>query len=399
MSETYVRFKDWQCHDDRPALDQERALQRILAFAGVHDSSAADEFYELFTSGDLSDFHMEGAEGTWVLTGGTLQGTGGGAAQWYKVRHTTELELGFIATFDKTGNHGGYLFCIDDDYDGYMVWWSGTEIGIFDVDGASTSSLIRIPCTETGNATVTVAVWPQRRTSIDTIDDISVLLWFDNKHLLTYTMAYDAAKTGKKTGFAVYQSNVVTCDNYRVAQLHQLVEWTSVDPGESASAGLARVIAYELVRVQARYDGSVKMWRNDSVAVNWVVPTGRTLAAMEEQQLFLPSHFRLVGALHETDVFRSGLQGHVFAVGQDPNALSAAATHGRATRRHKMVEELSHAASAIMAPNPVLEPEDVITWDGADWRVSSYNYRAEWRGSPQAGAPVLESNIKVRECL
>jgi hypothetical protein len=225
------------------------------------------------------------------------------------------------------------------------------------------------------------------------------MLWFDNKHLLTYTMPYDASKAGKKTGFAVYQSNSLTTDNYRVAQLHQLVEWTSVDPGESAAAGLSRVIAYELVRVQARYDGSVKIWRNDSVDVDWSVPGGRTLAVMREQRHFMPAHFRLVGALHETDVFRTGDQGHIFAVGQDPNALSEAATSDRATRRHKIIEEQGHMASAIMAPNPVLEPEDVITLDGADWRVSSFNYRAEWRGSPQAGAPVLESNVKVRECL
>jgi hypothetical protein len=399
MSETYVRFKEWQCHDDRSAIDQERALQRILAFAGVHDTSAADEFYELFTSGSLSDFHMEEPEGTWQITGGALQGTGGGGAQWYKVRHTTELEYGFIAAFDKTGNNGGYLFQCDDDYDGYLVWWTGTAVGLSEINGTTETKLASIPLAETGVASVTVAVWPQRRTSIDQIDDLAVMLFFDRKHLFTYAMPYDAGKTGKKTGFAVYESNVATFDSYRVAQLHQIVEWTSVDPGESASAGLSRVIAYEQIRVQARYDGSVKLWRNDSTDVDWSVPSGRTLTTVEEVRLHPPSHYRLVGALHETDVFRTGDQGHVFAVGQDPNALSEDETASRATRRHETIAESGRVVAAIMAPNPVLEPEDVITLDGTDWRVSSVNYRANWRGSPQAGAPVLESNTKARECL
>jgi len=395
----HVKFKLWQCHDDRTALDQERAIKRILAFAGVHDTSAADAISEPFTSGDLSDFNLEEPESTWEITGGALQGSGSGGVQWYKVRHTTELEYGFVATFDKTGNNGGYLFQCDDDYDGYLVWWTGTAVGLSAIDGNTEDKLTSIPLAETGDASVVVAVWPQHRTSIDQIDDLAVMVWFDNKHLFTYTMPYNTSKTGMKTGFAVHQSNVATYDNYRVAQLHQLIEWTSVDPGEPASAGLSRVIAYEQIRIQARYDGSVRMWRNDGVDVDWVMPSNRALTTVEERQLHPPSHFRLVGALHEIDAFRTGDQGHIFVIGQDPNALSEDETASRAARRHETITESARILALIMAPNPVLEPEDVITAEGADWRVSSVNYRANWRGSPQAGAPVLESNTKTRECL
>ncbi|NIV39022.1 MAG: hypothetical protein GWN58_59275 [Anaerolineae bacterium] len=394
-----IKFKGWQCHDDRPALDQERAIQRILAFAGIHDTSAEDEINELFTSGDLSDNNLEGAQANWQITGGVLQGSGTGGVQWYKIRHTTELEYGFIATFDKTGNRGGYLFQCDNDYDGYLVWWTGSAVGLSKVEGVSETKLTDIPLTESGAASVTVAIWPQRRTSIDKIDDLAVMLFFDHKHLFTYTLQYNSNWGGKKTGFVVYQSDTVTYDNYRVAQLHQIVEWTSADPGEPASASLSRVVAHEQIRVQARYDGSVRLWRNDGTTVDWTVPSGRPLTTVEETQLYPPSHFRLVGALHEIDVFRTGDQGHIFAVGQDPNALSEAETNSRATRQHKTIAERSRVAGLVMAPNPVLEPEDVVSWDGTSWRVSSVNYRAMWRGSEQVGAPVLESNTKVRECL
>ncbi|NIV39544.1 MAG: hypothetical protein GWN58_62090, partial [Anaerolineae bacterium] len=68
MADT-IKFKNTQCHDDRPALDQERAIQRILAFAGIHDTSAADEINELFTTGDLSDNNLEDAQANWQITG------------------------------------------------------------------------------------------------------------------------------------------------------------------------------------------------------------------------------------------------------------------------------------------------------------------------------------------
>jgi hypothetical protein len=401
MADT-IQFKKWQCHDDRQALDQERAIQRVLAFAGVHDTSAADEVSEAFTVGDLSDYHLEEADpnGAWGIVGSKLQGTGYylGSA-WLFVRHTTELEYGYIATFDKTGDYGGFIFQCDDSYNAYLVWWTDTAVGLSELDEGVETQLANIPLTEPGAASVAVAVWPQRRTSIDTIDDLAVMLFFDRKHLFTYVLEYEASRGGMKTGFATWPDETVTYDNYRVAQLHQLVEWTSVDPGEPASAGLSRVITYEQIRIQARYDGSVKLWRNDGVDVDWVVPDGRTLTTVEEVRLHSPSHFRLVGALHEIDVFRTGDQGHVFAVGQDPNALSETATSSRATRRHKILVESGRVVGAIMAPNPVLEPEDVITLDAVDWRVSSVNYRANWRGSTQAGAPVLESNTKARECL
>ena len=392
-----VQFKNWQCYDDKPALCQEEALKRVLAFAGVHDVATDTAVLERFASGDASDYHMEDEEGTWSINNYTLQGIGGGVGKWYRVRHSTEVEIGFIATFDKTGNRGAFLFNSDDSYEGYLVWWTGTTVGVSGVDGTTETALLNLPVAETGAARVTVAVWPLRYTAIDEIDDLAVMLWFDDKHLMTHTMPYE--ERGKKIGFAVYQSDTITFDNLRVAQLHQLVEWASVDPGEAASASLSRIIGYEQIKARARYDGSVKVWRNEEETADWVVPTGRPLIFTENIELYPPSHHRLLGALHEIDTFRVGTQGHIFVVGQDPNALSEDETYSQGTRRHEMLEESAHTAVVEMAPNPAIEPEDVIDIDGETWRVGAINYRAAWRGDRDRGAPVLESNLQLRECL
>ncbi len=395
-----VKFKEWQCNDDRPAITQEAAIDRVLRFSGVHYTAFEDwilEACDVATSlvSEISDTGLwEGEEGTWDTSGGTLHGTGGGAARWYKLRYVTTVELGFVATFDKTGNRGAFLVCSDDDYDGYLVWWTGTAVGVTDVDGTTETTLISVPCTETGAATVTVAVWPQRTTSIDTIDNLSFCLWFDGKHLLTHTIEYEAK--GSHVGFAVYQSDSITFDDLHIPQLHQLTEWTSVDPGQAAASGLARAKGQDQIRMQARYDGEVRVWRNTATASDWTLPASRPVTVLEQRQIFAPSHVRLVGALHEIENFRAGDQGHVFAVMQDPNALSETATADRADRRHKTAEEAADTRTFVTPPNVLLEPEDVITYSGDTWRIATIAYRISRQGRI---AFALSSRLEARDCL
>jgi hypothetical protein len=54
MSDDNVRFKDWQCHDDGPAICREEAIKRTLAFAGIHSTAAESEIDENFTVAAVS---------------------------------------------------------------------------------------------------------------------------------------------------------------------------------------------------------------------------------------------------------------------------------------------------------------------------------------------------------
>jgi len=394
-----VKFKEWQCNDGRPAITQETAIDRCLRFSGIHHTSFADwitDAMDVDTSlvSDISDAGWEGEEGTWDIYHEFLYGTGGGAARWYKLRYSTPVELGFVATFNKRDDRSAFLICSDTSYNGYLVWWTGTAVGVTEVAGDTETVLISVPCTEDGEAHVTVAVWPQRTTSIDTIDNLSICLWFDDKHLLTYTMEYEAK--GTHIGFAVYQADSVRFSELNVPQLHQLTEWTSVDPGQTASSGLARALGQDEIRVQARYDGSVYVWRNTGADSDWTLPTKRPVTVLQQNQIYKPGHIRLVGALHEIDNFRAGDQGHIFGVLQDPNALSEKATADRADRRHKTAVEGADSRSFMTPPNVLLEPEDVITYDGATWRISTLSYRIGRQGDISY---VLSSRIEARDCL
>jgi len=132
-----VQFKNLIVRDDRPMLGREDAIGRVLGFSGIHDTSALNWISEAFgvvTSDISDDLDFAGQEGTWETTGGALQGTGGGIAQWYKIRHTTETEIGFVVTFDKTGDRGGFLCCSDTSYRCYLVWWKAAAVGVSALD-------------------------------------------------------------------------------------------------------------------------------------------------------------------------------------------------------------------------------------------------------------------------
>jgi len=49
-----IKFKNWQCHDDRLAICREEAIKRTLAFAGIHSTVAESEIDEDFTVASAS---------------------------------------------------------------------------------------------------------------------------------------------------------------------------------------------------------------------------------------------------------------------------------------------------------------------------------------------------------
>jgi len=390
-------FKYWQCHDDRGQLTREDAIKRTLAFAYIHDCQTENEVSEAFEGLSLESSHLEGDEGTvWTVSSGTLNGAGDGATQWWPIRHTEAVTVGFVATFEKTGDRGAFLFCCDDSYNAYMAWWKADAVGFSILAGPTSETILTsIPWVETGSTTITVAVQPKMYTKIDEIDDLAMAMWFDDKLVATYLIEYETK--GSKTGFACYDSDIMTIDNYHIPQLHQIQEWTSVDPGETAAASMGRVIGQSLIRTQARYNGSVKMWYNDSDDIDWTVPASRAVRAGKEHSFYSPGHFRLVGALHEVNTFRDNDQGHTFQLGNDPNALSQDEVFEQGGRMHERITGQADQLTIDMAPNPVLEPEDIVAVDSIKWKVTTIRYQITWQATGMANVPVLRSTVQARK--
>jgi len=401
-----LKFTNWQCCDDRPALNIEESIQRPLGFSGVHSYEALDWVLEDFSESTsmVSTVDFEGPEGGWAFIGGSLLGVPTDDTQWYKVRYSEEIEIGFTTEFDKTGTEGAFLFMCGDGYASYAAWWTDSAVGVSRLMDDDEEVLTSIPMVYSGSSTVRIAVYPKMYSAIDQIDNIAVGMWFDGEMAFTYMIEFpnevwrDLDIARKHVGFAVRNTSA-TFSNWRIPQLHQVREWTSVDPGEAASASVGRTIGQDNIRVQARYDGSVKIWRNESTSSDWSIPTGRALQIGQKHRHYSPSHVRLVGALHEADTFRSGNQGHVFVVGQDPNAIMEAETYDKGERRHKEIEESYDQIEIVCAPNVLLEPGDVVAFNSSYWRVENISLKIVMQGSGPAQVPVLGSSITCRKLL
>lgn len=396
---TNIQFKSLQCHDDRPHLTQLDGVSRILAFVGNHDITH-DWLINEPGTGSLSDFDTANAQGTWSVSGGSITGVGGGAAQWYKIRHTTPVELGFVAQFDWSGDACGYLAAAGTDFGGLFVWWDGTDVSIGYATKTGHTDASKRPFVVASPSTVTVGVWPKSYYSLDTIDDLLVAVWFDGELALAHFIPWGEAFSDY-TGFATYQSGTVHINNYKITELHQIQEWTSVGPGETAGSGLSRVIGQEDILARARYDGTIRVWVEDSSTSDLTIDADRPVGTVEKRTLYWPSHVRMSGALYDDDKqFRDGGQGHIFAVAQDPNAMTADATHTRGLRLHARMEEAATSLTIVMPPILPLEPEDIITYNSEKWRVKSFTVEVQMSaGESGIQVPVLMGTYHCQKCL
>jgi hypothetical protein len=391
-----IQFKDLIVNNYNPAVNQEESIEHFLAFAGLHDHSSKDTY-----GTDALVALM--TEGTWTTNVDHITGTGGGSAQWYRVIFDKIVELGFTAEFDVPLVTGisAFLFMENDDHAGYAFAWGNGNVALQRIASNGTiTNLHVLPYDIPIAMHVKIAVRPMRLLAVDQIDQIAISVWFDESLVMSHVLFWDGTTmSGQYVGFALYGNGVGDFDNFRIPQLHQIVDYSSVDPGEPASAGMGRVIANERIRIHARWNGTVLIWRSDDSDVDWVVDDGRPHTVRSTRQIYWPNHVRVVGAIHEVDRHRHGEQGHVFALAQDPNALDAKATYTRAGYIHRDLEERAENVVFQMAPNPALEPEDIIEYNGTLYRVTSINYRIQWRGGQESGAPVLESTVTCRRCL
>lgn len=375
-----VTFQKLQCHNDRPLVDQKTAVEYILNFAGILNLAADTA---IFDTGRLSNYGNYDV-GVWSDGLGAANGSSG----WYPCIHQTAIDGGYSAKFTKTGK-GGFMFAGDSSDTYHTIWWSDTNVGVTRIKNLSEILLISIPCLQSGKAEVTVGIQYQSHTAIDTIDDISVGLWFDGMLLLAFAFPY--VESSGKLGFAVNDNWEGTFDNLTIYDAHSIVPWTSVDPGESAATGLSRVTAHTALKLLARYDGSVRLHIGGYHSPDWTVDPGRTITLQKRHVVYWQSHVRTVGALHEADTFRPGNQGHIFSTQNDPNALTTSETETKGEHLHKKIEESSRQLTIQLPPNVLLEPGDIVTVDGDNWLIITIEYSIAWQDGV---GTVLQSNMQ-----
>jgi hypothetical protein len=403
MSEA-VQFQDAYFRDGILPMGLEDSIRRTSVFAGIMDFDFQNAISESFN--DLTNWDDQDGAATWDVSAGQLDATGGGAAQWYQIRHEVEVAPSFVASFDVvSGNSGAFIFCGRDSatWSCFMAWWTTGAVGIARYTGTGVAeSVVNMPYGITGPARVQVAV----RYSLDSIDD-------DRKWLLASMFvdgqcyvgsAFDIGGTswdwdGNHVGFAVFQSNNTVIDNFTISDVCRIVDWTSIDQGETAATGQARAIATTRLARMVRYDGKLRVWRPTDRDLDWAVGDDRTIQLMDRRNLTkVVSHVRAQGAIHEMDVFddtEGEVHGHRFAIRNDPNLMTKDGARAEAWRVLHDNKEEQEVIRFVMPPNVLLEPHDRISWNGVDYRILSIvrNLTMTQRG------PQYQSTVEARRYL
>jgi hypothetical protein len=277
------------------------------------------------------------------------------------------------------------------------VWWSATQAGLSKLTGTSgytEAAITFIPNDQVCPAHVRVVVKPVMSTAIDQVDDLAISLFFDDRVIFSHSIQFDPS-VGKRIGFAVkgdHSSSPMSFTNIKVQQFHQIVDITYVGPTEQTGASLSRIIGMDKMRAQARYNGAVKLWRNDSVIADAEFPVSEIRQANIVEELYAPTHFQLVGGLYQADVLAGydridgteQWRGHLLATANDPNALTEMETFARAKRKAIEAIEAAETLDLTVRFDPRLEAEDVIAVyfphveDPVKYRITTTDFQAVW---------------------
>lgn len=307
---------------------------------------------------------------------------GGGSSVWYQGIHDTQSPPGFVASFDLDSGEGAFVFRAKDGAsDCYLAFWTASTCGFARVNSSKVSTtLLSLPTGVTGPGRVQVAVdW-----KLDSADGsrkwLLMALFVDGWEYASFAedvgdTAYDW--TGDGIGFAVTDSNTLIVDDLVISNFSRIVNYVSIDPGESAAQGLARAVGTTRVIYTGRYDGTLRVTRPGDRDSDYTIPLATMLRFMQRDEYRnVLTHVRTIGALHAVDRFDDAegeVHMHRFAQGDNPNLMSEAEVYDEAGLQLNDAKEQQGSYQLSVPAKVFLERHDRITYDGEDYRSLGVN--------------------------
>jgi len=422
-----LTFGQFQVTEYSPTLTLEDSIKRCVALAGVtHDFEFDDLINEDLSSGDLSAFEYESLwllhttayvnTGTWSVTGGRLRGVGDGSSQQFYIAHcATSVEPSYVVSFEKWSVAGGVTVLGNE----FVISWDVSSVAISRMD-PNTRQVDEVLDTREevikNGVQVDICVQYQGMNQFDTIDWVSISVYQEGRCVIgasdfIYNPAFASLpgiykRSGTEDyddviGFATFESYTSEFDNVHVAELHRIREWTSVDPGESVGSGMNRAVGTEPVFYFIRCDGTLVAWIPGDRAVDWAIPTGRGTRNEERQDLMTPGRIRMVGAHYEAESWNETMMEqagrHLFDLPSDPNLMTYDEAYDGAVRAHRVMREGDDIEAIEIPANPLLEPQDRVTYDGDDLRVMGIQLTISGvgRGRP----PIARMSVETQEYI
>jgi hypothetical protein len=369
---TCVKFKEHLLVTGSLDHTIEDCFHSRAAFAGIHSFNFDDEFVDAGT--DITEWDDGGAQATWTSTGGRIRGVGDGAGSTLYGIHSVSdmpktfvLKLTYYANANKTGSVG--VLATDESN---LIWvrWNATQVMIQEEASGTLTNLCVLPKTVVGDRVVTISVQPDDE---DT-QGCYVSCWFDevfviNAHLTSYP-------AGRKLALGTYEGETTEYDDFRIAELTELLPVTTIDAGETPLGSLRRALGRRHINYFTRWNGELRAWRPKAVTAALTI-TASPVYTHDEQvdRRGLISHWRQVGARDVADAYDETLLeeiGHRFRLDENPDLMTEDDCSTEAEYNLDRVQEYAHLLAADMPLMVFLEPEDRITIRTVDWLLSNY---------------------------
>lgn len=178
-------------------------------------------------------------------------------------------------------------------------------------------------------------------------------------------------------GLLAGQTNRVTFSNIYIPDFCEILDVISIDPGEAPASGLGRAIEGIYLKMFMRPSGHMRAYRpflqgSDSVL---------TFSASDIEELYGPSldtrslksHLRQQGAYTEAEVIDTDVlakYGYRFEQMQNPFLMTVDECYAEGKRTLRRIREESMSLSLSTYGHPVIETEDIVTYDGVKYRVT-----------------------------
>lgn len=335
-----VKFRQNTQENVAPPQTVEASIKAYTGWAGIHDHWFLSQYEDtdiVVTPSSGWEFH-------------TLPAT-----------FTPEV----VIEYTITGLNHGVAFHDGDNYI-YMVVTDDGNVVVRSGDGMTETTLLNIEGELSFEGQVTFCYREQRFDESQEYLWRSITLWMNDMLVHTFTQRIANPHSGSMQISLLAAEEAKTFTGVRVPQLTELIEWSSLDPGETPLSGMNRGLEGRYTKMFFRFNGAIKVWRPVPNSAVWSFGESdlhMLASTFSLRELF--THVRMLGAYEQAEFHRPDLTaryGHRFVEVSNPYLMTVQACEAEAKREIMRMEERATTEVVSTLFTPLLEPEDhVIT--------------------------------------
>jgi hypothetical protein len=237
------------------------------------------------------------------------------------------------------------------------------------VPGSGYATVLYSPLSLSGPGSITVGVRETIMRSIQGNVWLLITIYRDGELLETYA---EWIKRSPDTDY--YVGIVGAHSDWRIAQLTEIVEWVTQDPGTPVMSGLQRTLDGRNIRMAMRFDGSLVAWRQRPRTPSLTLQASDIEAlqrTVDHRARF--THVRMVGAYLEAEALRSNRGRHRFVEVKNPYLMTTPECYREAVRQLNRFDQNMDTLAAVTSLRPLLEVGDRIEVIDQSYFVEGYS--------------------------